>query len=245
MGVDVRPHPHIGLATVTCLFEGGIYHRDSLGSSGEIKPGAVNWMVAGRGITHSERSAPERRRAGERLYGIQTWVALPDAEEESAPSFEQAPPEALPVIEGEGKEVRLILGTLFGERAPVTVFSEMFYASARLDAGARLRMPRDHEERGIYLLEGELELGGERYEAGQMMVLKPGDDVVLRAERASHVMLLGGTGFEKPRYIWWNFVASDKEKLEAAKRAWAEGDWASGRFQLPPDDSDEFIPLPG
>jgi len=243
-GMDVRPHPHIGLATVTYLFEGAVYHRDSLGTAMEILPGAVNWMIAGRGITHSERTAPERRRAGERVSGIQTWVALPEADEETEPGFEHVEKERLPLIDGEGKAVRVILGALYGKRAPVKTFSEMFYADAVLDEGAKLPLPRDQEERGVYIVEGEIEIEGECHEAGRMIVLRPGADVTVAALGPSRVVLLGGETLSGPRYIWWNFVATSRDKIEAAKQAWAEGDWDNGRFRLPPSDDQEYIPLP-
>jgi redox-sensitive bicupin YhaK (pirin superfamily) len=243
-GIDVRPHPHVGLATVTYLFEGAIHHRDSLGTSASIEAGAVNWMVAGRGITHSERTAPEVRARPSSLYGIQTWVALPDAQEDADPGFEHAAKEALPFLEGEGKEVRLILGTGWGERAPVSTFSERFYADAALAAGAAIPLDAEHEDRGVYVLEGAVEIAGTRYEAGQMMVFRPGDAITIRAAEASRLILLGGETLNGPRYIWWNFVASSKERIEAAKEAWREGDWQHGRFQLPPDDNSEFIPAP-
>lgn len=244
-GMDVRPHPHIGLATITYLYEGGIYHRDSLGNGLEIEPGAVNWMVAGNGISHSERTSPERRRAGERLFGLQTWVALPDQHEDTAAAFEHAPKDRLPFLEDEGKQVRLILGSLFGERAPVNTFSEMFYADVVLDQGARIPLPAEHEDRAVYVVEGSIEVAGEAYAAGQMMVFRPGDEITLTAAQPSRLMMLGGETFSGPRYIWWNFVASSQERIDAAKAAWAEGDWENGRFTLPPDDRDEFIPLPG
>ena len=244
-GIDVRPHPHIGLATVTYLFDGKLYHRDSLGTSMEIEPGAVNRMIAGKGITHSERSGEaERAKTGNNLYGIQTWVALPDEAEETDPGFEHAPASALPVIEGEGKTVRLILGHAYGERAPVKTFSEMFYGDAFLSAGAALPLPYDHEDRAIYVIEGEVEIAGERFAAGRMMVFRPGDAITVRAVTDARLMILGGETLGGPRHIWWNFVASSKEKIEAAKQAWKEGDWEHGRFQLPPDDNAEFIPLP-
>ena len=243
-GIDVRPHPHIGLATVTYLFDGKLYHRDSLGTSMEIEPGAVNWMVAGRGITHSERSGDtERAAAGTGLYGIQTWVALPDEAEETEPAFEHAPAGALPVIEGEGKQVRLILGQAYGERAPVRAFSEMFYGDAVLQTGAKLPLPDGHEDRAIYVLEGEIEVAGQRFDAGRMMIFRPGDAITVTAVTQARLMVLGGETLGGPRHIWWNFVASSKEKIEAAKQAWKEGDWEHGRFQLPPDDNREFIPL--
>ncbi|MGF1502821.1 MAG: pirin family protein [Paracoccaceae bacterium] len=243
-GMDVRPHPHIGLATVTYLYEGGVFHRDSLGTALEIAPGAVNWMIAGRGITHSERTAPERRIAGERLFGIQTWVALPEAEEERAPGFEHVEKARLPVLDGEGKTVRLILGTGWGARAPVSTFSEMVYADAVLNAGAKLPLPAEHEDRGLYIVGGTIEIAGTPYEAGQMMVFRPGDEITITALTDARLMILGGETLPGPRYIWWNFVASSREKIEAAKEAWAAGDWEHGRFQLPPDDADEHIPLP-
>jgi hypothetical protein len=243
-GMDVRPHPHIGLATVTYLYEGGVFHRDSLGTEMEILPGAVNWMIAGRGITHSERTAPERRRAGERLFGIQTWVALPEADEDTDPGFEHVAKGDLPFLEGEGKQVRLILGTLYGERAPVRTFTNMFYADAVLDEGARIPLPADHEDRGIYIVQGEIEIAGERYEAGRMMVFRPGDAIAITAVRPSRLMMLGGDTLAGPRFIWWNFVASSRDRIEAAKEAWAAGDWQHGRFRLPPSDDGEHIPLP-
>jgi len=243
-GMDVRPHPHIGLATVTYLYQGGVYHRDSLGTEMEILPGAVNWMIAGNGITHSERTAPERRRAGERLFGIQTWVALPEEFEETEPGFEHIEKDRLPYLDAEGKRVRLILGTLYGERAPVRTFSEMFYADALLAEGTRLPLPAEHEDRGVYITEGEIEIAGERFEAGRMIVFRPGDEITMTALRPSRLMMLGGETLGGPRYIWWNFVASSRDKIETAKAAWAAGDWKHGRFQLPPSDHDEFIPIP-
>ncbi|MEM8740691.1 MAG: pirin family protein [Pseudomonadota bacterium] len=245
-GMDVRPHPHIGLGTVTYLFEGAIFHRDSLGTAASIEPGAVNWMVAGHGITHSERTAEEERpKPGRSLFGIQTWVALPEAEEDRAASFHHHGREALPFLEGEGKEVRLIMGTGWGERAPVSTFSEMFYADVALAAGAGIPLPDEHEDRGAYVVSGSVSLGGQSYAAGQMMVFRPGDALSLHAgEQGARLILLGGETLSGPRYIWWNFVASSKERIEAAKEAWREGDWEHGRFQLPPDDKAEFIPLP-
>jgi redox-sensitive bicupin YhaK (pirin superfamily) len=244
-GIDVRPHPHIGLATVTYLYQGALFHRDSLGSSLEITPGAVNWMIAGRGITHSERtSETERAKPRKPLYGIQTWVALPESAEDTDPGFEHQPKEALPWIEAEGKSVRLILGTAYGERAPVKTFSEMFYADAVLAPHARLPLPDDHEDRGIYIVEGRVEIAGDEFEAGRMMVFRPGDHITVTAVEPSRIMLLGGETLGGPRLIWWNFVASSRERIEAAKEAWREGDWQHGRFRLPPEDGMEFIPLP-
>jgi len=245
-GIDVRPHPHIGLATVTYLFDGAIHHRDSLGTSQQIEEGAVNWMIAGRGITHSERTATDlRAQDGNPLFGIQTWVALPEKDEETDPGFEHHAKETLPFIEAEGKSVRLILGSLYGEKAPVKTFSDMFYGDAILAAGSKLPLPSDHEDRAIYVVEGEIEVAGDRFDAGRMMVFRPGDEITVTALRPTRLILLGGDTLGGPRHIWWNFVASSPEKIEAAKEAWREGDWQDGRFHLPPDDDSEFIPLPG
>lgn len=245
-GLDVRPHPHIGLATVSYLYRGRMHHRDSLGTDAWIEPGAVNWMVAGHGITHSERIDDATRREPMPFFGIQTWVALPKDHEDRAPEFHHAGKDALPYLEGEGKEVRLILGTAWGERAPVKAASEMFYADAVLAPGAKLPLPEDHEDRGAYVVDGAVEIAGETYEAGRMMVFRPGDRVSMTAgEGGARVMLLGGETLEGPRYIWWNFVASSKERIEEAKEAWARGDWeTNARFHLPPGDDREYIPLP-
>jgi redox-sensitive bicupin YhaK (pirin superfamily) len=245
-GIDVRPHPHIGLATVTYLYQGEFQHRDSLGTNQMIYPGEVNWMVAGNGVTHSERtSAHTRAQPHHSLFGIQTWVALPEADEDRPATFEHQDKDALPFITGEGKQVRLILGNAWGERAPVKTFSEMFYADAVLLAGARLPLPDNHEDRGIYVTEGSVLIAGQEFEAGQMMVFRPGDPITVTAgERGARLMLLGGETLNGPRYISWNFVASSKEKLDAAKEAWIRGDFEHGRFRLPPDDNAEFIPFP-
>ncbi len=245
-GMDVRPHPHIGLGTVTYLFEGSIYHRDSVGTKMEIEPGAVNWMVAGKGITHSERTAEEKRKIpGRSLFGIQTWVALPDAHEDVDASFHHHAKTELPLIEGEGKEVRLIMGTAYGAAAPVKTFSEMFYADAVLQPGSAIPLPDNHEDRGVYVTSGSITVGDQSFEAGQMMVFRPGDKLSLHAgPQGARLILLGGETLGGPRHIWWNFVASSKERIEAAKEAWREGDWQNGRFQLPVDDMEEHIPLP-
>jgi len=244
-GVDVRPHPHIGLATVTYLYRGEFQHRDSLGSNQIILPGAVNWMVAGRGVTHSERTSAATRKAPHSLFGIQTWVALPDAHEDVAPSFEHHAKETLPSLEAEGAHLRLILGTAYGERAPAKVFSETFYVDATLEPNARLPLPDDHEDRGLYVVEGSVTIAGQRFEAGRMLVFRPGDPIAVgAAENGAHVLLLGGATLGGPRYIWWNFVASSRERIDAAKEEWRKGDWGKGQFDLPPDDRDEFIPAP-
>ncbi len=244
-GIDVRPHPHIGLATVTYLYKGGFRHRDSLGTNQIIAPGEVNWMIAGNGVTHSERTTEDTRKAKSELFGIQTWVALPEKDEEMDAGFEHQGKDALPFLQGEGKEVRLILGNAWGEKSPVRTFSDMFYADAILQPGAKLPLPDNHEDRGVYVMEGEITVAGDRFEAGRMMVFRPGDSITITAtERGARLMLLGGETLNGPRYISWNFVASSQEKIDAAKEAWAAGDWQHGRFNLPPGDSDEFMPLP-
>jgi redox-sensitive bicupin YhaK (pirin superfamily) len=244
-GVDVRPHPHIGLATVTYLFRGEFQHRDSMGSNQIILPGAVNWMVAGRGVTHSERTSADTRKGPHSLFGIQTWVALPETEEEVAPSFEHHGKEALPVIEGEGVSLRLILGRALGEVAPATVFSDTFYADAALQPGARVPLPDDHEDRGLYIVEGSISVAGQTFDAGQMMVFRPKDRISVAAgPTGARLIMLGGATLSGPRYIWWNFVASNRERIEAAKDQWRKADWGRGLFDLPPDDRDEYIPLP-
>ena len=243
-GVDVRPHPHIGLSTVTYLYQGQMYHRDSIGTSAAIESGDVNLMTAGYGITHSERTAPEIRANNHPLFGIQTWIALPDNKEDMAPSFENQKQQALPLIEGEGKQVRLILGSLYGERSPVTVHSDMFYADTLLASGSKIPLSPDYEDRGLYVVQGEIEMAGQIFKAGHMMTFRTGDEITITAKTDSRLMLLGGESLGE-RYVWWNFVASSKEKIEEAKQSWREGDWQDGRFQLPPDDNQEFMPLPG
>ncbi len=244
-GADVRPHPHIGLATVTYLFRGEILHRDSVGSNQLIRPGDVNWMVAGRGITHSERTPAETRKRPHSGYGIQAWVALPEAHEDTAPSFEHHARDMLPVLHSDGVTLRLILGRAYGEIAPASVFSETFYADAELKPGARIPLPDDHEERGLYILEGSISVAGQSFEAGRMMVFRPRDSIAVAAgPRGARLILLGGATLGGPRYIWWNFVASSQEKIDAAKEEWRRGDWGRGLFDLPPGDRDEFIPLP-
>ena len=237
-GMDVRPHPHIGLATVTYLFRGEIAHKDSLGTDLPIRPGEVNWMTAGKGIAHSERTPPDHRDGHEELFGIQAWVALHRRDEERDPDFSHHEKAALPLISAEGKDVRLIAGSLYGESSPVPTFSDMFYADCALEPGASLPLECEHEERGLYLVDGALEIAGTRFEAGQLLVFHPGDEVTLRAVTPARFMLLGGEPMDGPRYIWWNFVASTKDRIEQAK-----ADWKAGRFRPVPND-DEFIPLP-
>ena len=237
-GIDVRPHPHIGLATVTYLFDGEILHRDSLGTLQPIRPGDVNWMTAGQGIAHSERTSPEVRRSGGRLFGIQSWVALPASAEETAPAFAHLGRDELPVVAGEGKEVRVITGSLYGQRSPVLTFTEMFYADAALAQGAKLPLPAEHEERGVYIVDGAVEVAGDRFAAGQLLVFKPGDAITLVAAEPARLLLLGGEPMDGPRHIWWNFVSSRADRIEQAK-----ADWKAGRFSPVPGES-EFIPLP-
>lgn len=241
-GLDVAPHPHIGLATVTYLFKGELLHRDSLGIVQPIRPGEVNWMTAGSGIAHSERTPKEMRAAGSDLFGIQSWVALPLRHEEDAPAFAHHDASNLPVIEGEGKRVCLIAGSLYGARSPVETLSEMFYADAKLERGARLRVPAEQEERAAYVVEGTVALSGDggNFEAGQLLVFRPGAEVTLEAHASSgaRVMLLGGEPMDGRRHIWWNFVSSSSERIEQAKE-----DWKAGRFAPVPEET-ESIPLP-
>lgn len=236
--IDVRPHPHIGLATVTWLIEGEIMHRDSLGSAQVIRPGEVNWMTAGSGIVHSERTPVERRNVGAALYGIQTWLALSKPDEETAPAFVHVGATELPSIEGEGMRLTVVAGGAFGRRAPVPVFSETLYVDGRLDSGAALKLPDEVDERGLYVLGGAVTLAGAEFSAGSMLVFRPKAEVVVRARSDSHVLLLGGATVDGPQRIWWNFVSSSAERIEAAK-----ADWKAGRFPKVPGD-DEFIPLP-
>ena len=243
--IDVRPHPHIGLGTVTYLYRGDFHHRDSTGADQVIRPGDVNWMVAGRGVTHSERTSSEALQGPHGLFGIQTWLALPDDHEDTAPSFEHHGRDALPVIEDAGVSVRLILGTAYGETAPARMFSETFYADVQLQPGARLPLPDDHEDRGIYVSEGSIAVAGQDFEAGRMMVFRPGDRITVAAgARGARLMILGGATLPGPRHIWWNFVASSRERIEEAKAEWRAERWGTGRFDLPPDDRAEHIPLP-
>jgi hypothetical protein len=244
-GVDVRPHPHIGLATVTYLYRGEFQHRDSLGTNQMILPGAVNWMVAGRGVTHSERTSVASRKAPHSVYGIQTWVALPESVEDAAPSFEHHAEPTLPLIEGDGATVRLILGEAYGEKAPAKVFSQTLYADVALRPFAKLPLPDNHEDRGLYVVEGAISVTGQIFEAGRMLVFRPKDAISVAAgPKGARLMLLGGATLSGPRYIWWNFVASSREKIDAAREQWRKGDWGHGQFDLPPDDRSEFIPLP-
>ena len=237
-GLDVRPHPHIGLATVTYLLDGEILHRDSLGTVQPIRPGEVNWMTAGRGIVHSERTPPELRTTGTRLFGIQTWIGLPNDREEVEPSFVHHAESALPMLEGDGKHVRVIAGEFQGARSPLAVFSETLYADAALAAGARLEVPPDYPERAIYIAEGRIAIAGDPFEAGRMLVFSPGDAILVDAIAQARFLLLGGEPLDGPRHLWWNFVSSSVERIDQAK-----ADWREGRFPRVPDET-EFIPLP-
>lgn len=244
-GVDIRPHPHIGLATVTYLYKGEFHHRDSIGTDQIIYPGEVNWMTAGRGVTHSERTSKETRKNPHSLFGIQTWVALPEDHEDTAPSFEHRGKEELPTLDAEGKKIRLIVGSAYGQRSPVKTFSEMFYLDAQLEPFATIPLPDEHEDRGVYILQGSISVAGQDFEAGRMMVFRPGDKVALRAgPQGARLMMLGGETLGGPRYIWWNFVASSKDKIEEAKEAWRRRDWENGMFHLPPGDDRESALAP-
>ncbi len=237
-GVDVRPHPHIGLATVTYLFKGEIVHKDSLGSDVPICPGDVNWMTAGKGIAHSERTAPDHRNGGEPLHGLQCWVALPKAAEEIDPAFAHYDQAQLPLVNGEGKSARIVAGTMFGVRSPVKTLHDTFFADVALEAGASVPLDAGYEERAVYIVSGEIEIAGDKFQEGRLLVFKPGDRITVRAAQPARIVMLGGAAMDGPRYIWWNFVSSRKERIEQAK-----ADWKAGRFEAVPGDS-EFIPLP-
>ena len=237
-GLDVRPHPHIGLATVTYLFEGEIVHRDSLGSHQTILPGDINWMTAGRGIVHSERTAAERRRNRSRLNGLQLWVALPAADEESAPQFHHHPGDTLPSIELEGAHVRILAGEVYGRRSPVATFSPLFYADVSLPPGCEFPLTDAYAERAAYVIDGQLSCAREPAGPGRMLVFAEGAKAMLRTERGARVALIGGEPLGE-RHIYWNFVSSSRERIEQAKR-----DWRAGRFPRVPGDEREFIPLP-
>jgi redox-sensitive bicupin YhaK (pirin superfamily) len=234
--VDVRPHPHIGLATLTYLFAGEIMHRDSVGSEQPIRPGEVNWMTAGRGITHSERFERARREGG-RMDGIQAWIALPREKEETEPAFSHHPAPTLPAFDERGARLRLIAGAALGKRAPVPVHSPLFYLHGELSPGARLDLGDEYPERAAYVASGAVEADGQRFDAGQMIVFGPGP-ATIRAAGAATVMLLGGEPLGE-RFIEWNFVSSSRSRIEQAK-----ADWRAGRMKLPDLDSSEFIPLP-
>jgi redox-sensitive bicupin YhaK (pirin superfamily) len=238
-GIDVRPHPHIGLATVTYLFAGSQVHRDSLGSVQEIVPGDVNWMTAGRGIVHSERTGPEVRARGHRMHGIQSWVGLPLANEEDAPEFQHVPGGKLPSREDGGVSLRVVAGKAYGLVSPVRVPMEIFYVDAHLKDGAALSLPGEYEERGAMVVGGTVEAGGARHGDGAMILFDKGEPAEIAARGDARVMLLGGAPLDGPRHVWWNFVSSSRERLERAK-----DDWRAMRFAAIPGDDAEFIPLP-
>lgn len=238
--IDVRPHPHIGLATVTYLFRGEMVHRDSLGSVQSVRPGDINWMTAGRGIVHSERTATDDLHKRQRfLHGIQAWVALPISDEETEPEFHNYPRLDLPVVSDDGVTLRLLAGEAYDAVSPVKTFSSMFYADAELEQGACLNLPEGYPDRAFYVVEGEVGFGGKIYRGGQMAVAAEEDTGEISAQEGSRLMLLGGVPLEGERQIWWNFVSTRPDRIEQAKR-----DWAEGRFESVPGEND-FIPLPG
>jgi redox-sensitive bicupin YhaK (pirin superfamily) len=239
-GLDVRPHPHIGLATVTYLFDGSILHRDSLGFQQPIVPGDVNWMTAGGGIAHSERTDTALRAHRNPLFGIQSWVALPRAAEELPAHFVHHPAATLPELRDNGTHLRLIAGEGWGARSPVATHSPLFYADADLAPGAPLPLPEEHEERGAYVVQGAVEVAGTCFAAGRMLLFRAGDRLALRAgSEGARLLLLGGAVMDGPRYLFWNFVSSSRERIEQAKV-----DWRAGQFGIIPGDEREFIPLP-
>jgi len=238
-GLDVRPHPHIGLATVTYLFDGEIVHRDSLGTAVAIKPGEVNWMTAGRGIVHSERTGAEKRAAGGPIHGLQMWVALPSAKEEMDASFAHHETSEFPVVKENGKNVRVVVGSLYGASSPVPTVHETMFADVHLKAGSAIPLDAGHEERAIYVIGGALDIAGDKFEAGKLLVFKPGDQVSVSAASDAHFVIVGGAPMDGPRHIWWNFVSSRKERIEQAK-----AEWKAGHFGKVPGDEIEFIPLP-
>jgi len=238
-GIDVRPHPHIGLATLTYLIEGSILHRDTLGSTQDIVPGDVNWMTAGRGIAHSERSSEESRRAARQMTGVQSWVALPKLFEETNPGFFHHAGASLPELTDRGLKVRVIAGTAYGETSPVRVFSGTLYADAMLAEDAMLPLPGEYAERSVYILEGSIEIAGETFAEHRLLIFRPGDQITVRAVTAARIIIAGGEPLDGDRHIWWNFVSSSRDRIEQAK-----SDWKAGRFGLVPGDDQEFIPLP-
>jgi redox-sensitive bicupin YhaK (pirin superfamily) len=238
-GIDVRPHPHINLATVTYLFNGAIDHRDSLGTVQRIEPGAVNLMTAGKGISHSERSPADERAVGPVLDGIQTWLALPERHEEVDPAFEHVARNRLPVIEGAGVRLHLIMGEAYGAVSPVTQHHPTLYAAVHLAPGASLQLEREADERALYLLDGDASVDGYALETMHLVLLAPGGQHVLRSERGARLMLCGGAPMDGERHVWWNFVSSRRDRIQEAKRA-----WKAGEFALPPGDDAEWIPIP-
>jgi len=238
-GLDVRPHPHINLATVTYLFEGEIVHRDSLGCQQSIRPGEINWMTAGRGIVHSERTSAELRQTGSRVHGIQLWVALPRAHEQSEPAFQHVPEHALPLLESTGVRMRLLAGSAYGRKVPVPTLSALFYVDVAAEPGATFSVPAEHDQRACYVVEGAVRCGQQPIPARSLAVFARGEAVELSADGPARLVLLGGAELDGPRHIFWNFVSSSTDRIEQAKR-----DWKEGRFPKVPGDEHEFIPLP-
>jgi redox-sensitive bicupin YhaK (pirin superfamily) len=238
-GLDVRPHPHINLATVTYLFDGEIVHRDSLGSELAIRPGAVNWMTAGRGIVHSERSSAETRKSGPRMHGLQLWVALPKAHEEDAPAFHHHEADSIPAVERPGARLRVVAGSAYGATSPVAVLSPLFYVEAQLERGATLALPDEYAGRAAYVVEGAVASDGQVHQSGAMLIYRAGVRACVEATEPARVMLLGGAPLDGERHIYWNFVGSTQARIDEAKRAWRER-----RFPLVPGDEHQYIPLP-
>jgi redox-sensitive bicupin YhaK (pirin superfamily) len=238
-GLDVRPHPHIGLSTLTYLYDGEIIHRDTLGMNAAIHPGEVNWMTAGRGIVHSERTAPERRVDGEPLHGLQLWIAMMSKDEEIDPSFAHLGGNELPVVNGEGKTVRVVAGRMFGAASTLKTTSETIFADISLEAGAAMPLDADYEERAVYVGSGEIEISGDRFDTGRLLIFRPGDRVTVKAMKPSRIAVVGGAPLDGPRYVWWNFVSSRRERIDQAKE-----EWKKGHFGKVPGDEIEFIPLP-
>ena len=238
-GMDVRPHPHINLATVTYLFEGAIDHRDSLGTYATIRPGACNLMTAGRGIVHSERTPQPERATGSAISGMQTWLALPDGKEEIDPAFEHVAKDDLPLVEDNGVSARIIMGSLWGATSPITQHSATIYADILMSAGAAIPIDAEADERAVLVALGDATLDGEPLERYSLYILKPGQAMLLRATSDARVMLLGGEAFTTPRHVWWNFVSSSRDRINEAKH-----DWKEGKFPIVPGDSEEFIPIP-
>jgi hypothetical protein len=238
-GLDVRPHPHIGLATVTYLFDGEIMHRDSLGTAVAIRPGEVNWMTAGRGIVHSERTGAEKRVTGSPIHGLQMWVGLPAEKEEMEAGFVHHDTAEFPMIEENGKSVRVVVGSLYGAKSPVPTVHETIFGDVYLKAGSVVPLDADHEERAVYVIDGTVDIAGDRFDGGRLLVFKQGDKASITAVTDAHFVILGGAPMDGPRHIWWNFVSSRKERIEQAK-----ADWKAGHFDKVPGDEIEFIPLP-
>lgn len=237
--MDVRPHPHIGLSTVTYLFDGRIRHRDSLGTEMVIAPGDVNLMTAGRGIVHSERTPEELRGTPMSISGLQTWIALPDGQEEIAPAFSNTARAHLPDFDADGVTGTVVIGAFSGVVSPVKAFSETQYVSLRLEPGAKVQIPPETEERAIYVLEGSVTISGDRFPADRLLVFRPGDEIVVSSEAGAHFMLFGGASLGSPRHIWWNFVSSSRERILQAKE-----EWRTAKFDIVPGDEEEYIPLP-